>query len=1306
MTTDTTTQLPPRYEAADVQKEVEQVWEAERCFHAEPDATKEPFCIVIPPPNVTARLHLGHAFNNTIQDILVRHARMQGKNAVWIPGTDHAGIATQTVVEKRLLQTEGKRRTDYDRDEFVAKVQAWKDEYEQVILGQLKAMGCSCDYERTCFTMDEQRSKAVREAFFRLFKDGLIYRGKRLVNWDPATQTALADDEVENEEIDGHFYYLKYPLVGSDETITVATTRPETMLGDTAVAINPKDPRAESLRGVKVLLPIVEREIPIVEDDYVVMPGDEDDPKAKFATGFLKVTPAHDPNDWDIGQRHDLEVINTMAPDASISDAHGWTAETDAAKQFVGLSREEARKQIVAWFKDNGLLEKVVPYRHSVGHSYRSHVPVEPYLSDQWYVAVQKPIPWMEDTGLVEGTDVPANSLAGLALMALEGTPASPERERGVLDKQQTPLAHARGSRGETLSYLITFTTYGTWLQGREPGSADRKGHNIPGEPYLVGDEAEERRQFARLKHAPTELHESQRTTTQNAIIGVCEHRGWTLHALHVRSNHLHAVVSADATPEKVMSDFKARATRSLREANLAGADQKVWTRHGSTRYLKSTASLDGAIRYTVDQQGRPLSPAPFREEPASPEHERGVSGNRSEPLAHARGSQGGSAVASLGDDVLTFVPERYSKTYRQWNAALRDWCISRQLWWGHRIPVWSEQVGVPTQSVPAIFNSLDAQSKMSGNGATEQCAFAIQELSSGGEARKALSFDARYQASDAWREEAAFMMKSGFSQDPDVLDTWFSSALWPMSTLGWPERTTALEIWNPTSVLCTAREIITLWVSRMVMFNRYMLAHPDEQSRKTNASPERERGVSDDQAEPLAHARGSQSDDSRNLPFHNVFIHAMIQDGHGQKMSKSLGNGVDPLDIIDSHGADAMRFTLAGMATHTQDVRLPVDAVDPHTGETFEAQTFKNAAGYVVAKPIQEHKGNRSVSGYGLATGEATPSDDVPLARNTSSKFDLGRNFCNKLWNASRFVIGNLQDAGAEAPGSGATTDAAPTSEPGASAPASTGPLQVTDRWILSRLSQTVAACDGALSDYRFDRYTTACYDFFWRDFCDWYVESTKPRTKANDAVAKQVLAVCLDWSLRLMHPIVPFATERLWWSLNEAAAERGVGDYACPASERCITAAWPSDVPAADKQAIADVDRLRELVLAVRQLRADHKVEPKRVVPVHLKGITLDDARQAFETWANAELVDAESAASAAASAKVGDVDILVGGIIDEAADAARNEKERAALEKQVKSLKGRLANKGYTDKAPPHLVQETRDQLAAAEKQLAEL
>ena len=387
----TLAELPKAYIPADAEGAVRARWDEAACFHADPAAAGDAYAIFIPPPNVTAALHLGHAFNNSLQDLLARYHRMKGMNTLWMPGTDHAGIATQTVVEKRLM-LQGKRRTDFTREAFVGKVQEWKDEYEATILGQLEEMGCSCDFDRTRFTMDETCATAVRHAFFTLFADGLVYRGKRLVNWDPVTQTALADDEVEMEEVDGHFWYLRYPLADGSGHVTVATTRPETMLGDTAVAINPKDPRAAALRGKTLRLPIVGREIPIVEDDYVVMPasmgGDPADPKAQFATGFLKVTPAHDQNDWDIGQRHGLAAINVMAPDGSISDRHGWTDASPEARAFVGLSREEARTRIVAWFREAGLLEEARPYRHAVGHSYRSHVPVEPYLSDQWYVRV------------------------------------------------------------------------------------------------------------------------------------------------------------------------------------------------------------------------------------------------------------------------------------------------------------------------------------------------------------------------------------------------------------------------------------------------------------------------------------------------------------------------------------------------------------------------------------------------------------------------------------------------------------------------------------------------------------------------------------------------------------------------------------------------------------------------------------------------------------------------------------------------------------------------------------------------------
>ncbi len=1019
-------ELAKTYDATAVQAEVAAVWDEENCFHAEPGDPGEPYAVVIPPPNVTGALHLGHALNNTIQDTLVRRARMQGKNAVWLPGTDHAGIATQAVVDKRL-QAEGQMSLkDYKkleaeggngREQFIEKVQAWKDEYEAKILGQLKAMGCSCDFDRTAFTMDEQRARGVREAFFQLFKDGLIYRGKRLVNWDPATQTALADDEVEMEEIDGHFYYLKYAVedphsmgfqpisqrpdgleAHATAYVTVATTRPETMLGDTAVAINPKDPRAAELRGKFVRLPIVNRLIPIIEDDYVVLPvahgGDPSDVKAQFATGFLKVTPAHDPNDWDIGQRHGLPVINVMAPDGTISRDHGWPAEewdsqarrhegTEArreeandAEQFLGLDRYEARRAIVEWFRQHDLLEEVKPYRHSVGHSYRSHVPIEPYLSDQWYVATKQQIPWLPDAGLIEGTDVPVHSLAGLALDAL-----SQGRSMGVPPISQQP---------------------------------------------------------------------------------------------------------------------------------------------------------DGRDGHATDTQG------------------------------------------------LQLIPERYEKTYRQWHENIRDWCISRQLWWGHRIPVWTDVDGRQT---------------------VEPTADAVQ--------------------------------------DPDVLDTWFSSALWPMSTLGWPDDTEALAKWNPTAVLCTAREIITLWVGRMVMFNRYFLA-------KRDAEGSRDQGIEGSKDIPATDTTPGP------VPFLDVFVHAMIQDGEGRKMSKSLGNGVDPLDIIHSHGADAMRFTLAQMTTQTQDVRMPV-VRDPDTG------------------------------------------------RNTSPRFDNGRNFCNKLWNASRFVIGNLdarsmgfQPISRESDGQDAHAT-------------------VVDRWILSRLARTVQQATEALDQYRFDRYANACYDFFWRDFCDWYVEASKPALKdpARAAATRSILATCLDVSLRLMQPMIPFVTERLWWALNDAAAERGTSAFPCPPAKRCIRAAWPDAAAAAgavDETAEAVFTRLQEIVVAIRQVRNENKVEPRKTVTVdiHCNARMSNELRGGFtviELLANCSVrAIGPGVAEPDGSAKTtaAGATLYVEGVID----VVSAEKRRGELERAIKTLQGRLANAGYIAKAPPHLVEQTKQQLADAEAELSRL
>ncbi|MHC4532196.1 MAG: valine--tRNA ligase, partial [Planctomycetota bacterium] len=602
-------ELSKVYKPQKTEKQANEIWFSGGYFRGQamPDGKKsdpKPYTIVIPPPNVTAALHLGHALNNTLQDVLIRFRRMQNYNTLWMPGTDHAGIATQTVVEKRILAEENKRRTDFERDEFVARVQAWKDEYEAQIIDQLKAMGCSCDWERTRFTMDEVCAKAVRATFFKLFKDGLIYRGKRLVNWDPATQTVLADDEVEHETIQGHFWYMRYPLVEPVEIdekriehVTVATTRPETMLGDTAVAMNPVDPQANTLLGKKVHLPIVGRIIPIIADEHVVLPDPKsEDEKAKFSTGFLKVTPAHDPDDWEIGQRHNLPVVNVMAPDGSISDKHGWEDAGTDAEFLLGMDRFEAREAIVEWFRQENLLEDIREYTHEVGHSYRSHVPIEPYLSDQWYIAVKKPIEHLAEkfgSGIIEGTDVPVNSLAGLALKPL----------------------------------------------------------------------------------------------------------------------------------------------------------------------------LDGRLR---------------------------------------------------------FIPERYAKTYQAWLENLRDWPISRQLWWGHRIPIWSK-VGADGQLEKNITEPVE-----------KVCSVTMDSEQG----------EITYLCTAPGNEDIEKQLEvNGWTRDEDVLDTWFSSALWPFSTLGWPDDTPEIKTFYPGDVLCTAREIITLWVSRMLMMGQYCAG---------------------------------------DIPFKDVYIHAMIQDGEG----------------------------------------------------------------------------------------------------------------------------------------------------------------------------------------------------------------------------------------------------------------------------------------------------------------------------------------------------------------------------------------------------------------------------------------
>ena len=1034
-------ELAKSYIPSETEEEISALWSKSGAFHSNPLTTdKKPYSIIIPPPNVTAALHLGHALNNTLQDVLVRYHRMAGYATMWMPGTDHAGIATQTVVEKRLLG-DGTSRLEIGRDAFVQRTQEWKDEYEEIIINQLIAMGASCDFDRTRFTMDEICANAVRHAFFTLFKDGLIYRGKRLVNWDPETMTALADDEVEMEEIEGSMWYLRYPLEDGSGYVTVATTRPETMLGDTAVAVNPNDLLAGDLVGKMIRLPIVNRLIPIVADDYVIMADpDSDDIKARYASGFLKVTPAHDPNDWEIGLRHDLPIINIMGPDAKISAHYGWDDVSQEASQFVGLTREEARKSIVAWFKENNLLEDIKPYSHSVGHSYRSHVPIEPWLSSQWYVAV---------------TD---DRLRGSALRALE---------------------------------------------------------------------------------------ESQ----------------------------------APSLPDDI------------------------------------------APRSTY-----------------------------------------------VGDGDLVFSPSRYARTYHSWHDGIRDWCISRQLWWGHQIPVWVREV--PEEKSPVPLEGIDSnlgmivQSNWTDKGASHMVRRVGEGMLEEAICVPPENTLKRMNLEISITENALIseLEKQGFVRDPDVLDTWFSSALWPLSTMGWPwpedfpETEGLLDFFNPTSVLSTAREIITLWVSRMVMFNRYFL--------------------------------------KGQLPFKDVFIHAMVQDGHGQKMSKSLGNGVDPRDIIYSHGADAMRFTLVQMTTDTQDVRMPVEMVCPHSGKAFVPEFIETPAGHMVAAPIQsspvdtEHK---MVSAFGFASGSAEPNELIPLARNTSAKFDLGRNFANKLWNATRFALGRI-DSSSEIE-------------------IDLGSRPFIDKWIVTRLSETIKMLEEALDSYQFNIFADTLYDFVWHDVCDRYLEVIKP-TINDDPSQQAILANILDAVLRIMHPVCPFVTEALWPHVQQAKYS-DLQEIDLPDADILATASWPTTktVLSDSKEILQNFERIDALVSLLRSTRAEQKIKPKQMIRLHVSPSVneLLNATDGFvEVLAGIEEVVTLKMPLETNSTLLtfeGE-EIQISGLltaVDSEAQKARLTKLVDEKRNQISGFQNRLSNPGYLKNAKPEIITETREMLAQAEADL---
>ena len=1022
--------IPSRFDFAESQPRIYQLWESGGWFAAKVDPTKKPYTIVIPPPNVTGALHLGHALNNTLQDVIIRFKRMQGFNTLWMPGTDHAGIATQARVEKRIKEQEGKSRHDLGRDELVRRIWEWKEQYGARILDQLKQMGCSCDWERTRFTLDDVCARSVRYTFYDLFNKSLIYRGKRLVNWDTFLGTTVSDDEVVNITKQGHFWHFMYPVIdpkpGEPPHITVATTRPETMLGDTAVAVHPDPaaaldrvasdlrdklkkgtesekagyleqlealaqrrasmlPQLELLRdmandGRMLKLPLMDREIPLVADQWA---------KPELGTGCVKVTPAHDPNDYEVGKRCDLPMINIMNPDGTLN------AET---KSYEGLTMKQGRNKVVEDLEALGLLEKIEDREIELPTSDRSKTPIEPYLADQWFVKM--------------------DTLAQSAMDAVE----------------------------------------------------------------------------------------------------------------------------------------------------------------------------DGRVHIT---------------------------------------------------------PDRYARSYLSWLGEKRDWPVSRQLWWGHQIPVWSKACDseADVEAAQAAVRALPSFDEKTVSIQVEPSSETNEEK------RKLLELPLATVHACVLDDKCAVeteLTNAGFERDPDVLDTWFSSALWPHSTLGWPEKTPELEHFYPTSTLITSRDILTLWVARMVLMG---LNNMDE------------------------------------IPFTDVYIHPKILDKYGETMSKSKGNGVDPLDVISKFGADSLRFAMSELATETQDQKLPVDFECPHCEHRID-QTKKN-------RTLHRVKCTNKSCGKEFSTQWAESAEDLALERGAvvSDGFEKGRNFTNKLWNASRFVMMNLEGYTA--------------------APIEDADMTVEDRWLMSQLYNVSQRTTGSLDKFRYSEFAGTVYDFAWNSFCSFYLEILKDRLADPDQRphAQRMLAFGLDSLLRLLHPMMPFVTEEIWQTLAKYAPARGL-DGSAP-SECLIGASWPEFDAKYNRAEIEEqFAQFQSTLGSLREIRARQNLDKKSVkFSIKCDKSFADSLRPMtayFKSMANAELTTMGpdvTPPEVNATLVRGDVELFVDldGLIDKKAELKRLEKEEANIVKQISGKESKLSSEKFVSGAPEAIVQRERDGLVRLKEQL---